>query len=179
MSVRQLWRLWVLGLVAVVLAWLGLTDDAPSVDAQGVRVVRPGTRMPDLAPSPQPVDPTPAVQALSQSTLWGPRAARVASGASGAGEAEVPPPAWGLTGYYENAGIRFVIVSFERQARSSQQLKVADKLPDGSRIERIEPDRVRVRMARPDPPEEGASAAKSAWLAITPGLLVPAAKDPR
>lgn len=178
MKVRQLWRLWVLALVAVALAWLALRDALTSRDVPGIGVARQGTGLPVIAPPPRPVDPAPALEALSQSSLWGPRASRPASGA-GAAEPEAAPPKWSLSGYYEVAGTRFVIVSFEQQARSSQQLKVADKLPDGSRIEQIEPDRVRVRMPRPDPTDEGASSPRSGWLPITPGLPLPAAKNPR
>lgn len=179
MSVRQLWRLWALALVAVVLGWIALQSSLSSREVQEAGAVRQAARLPDVAPPPRPVDPTPALQALSQSTLWGPHVSRPASGAGGADEADTAPPKWSVTGYYEIAGVRYVIVSFEQQVRSSQQLKVADKLPDGSRIEKIETDRVRVRMPRPNPPDEGASSPKSGWIPITPGLQKPAAKNPR
>lgn len=179
MSVRGLWRLWALALAVVVLGWIALQGALSSREVQEAGAVRPAIRLPDVAPPPRPVDPTPALQTLSQSNFWGPRTPRPASGASGTDEAEPVPPKWSVTGYYERAGIRHVIVSFEQQVRPSQQLKVADKLPDGSRIEQIQPDRVRVRMARTDPPEEGASSPKSEWIPITPGLSKRAAGNSR
>lgn len=169
MSVRRLWRLWALVMVAVVLAALTLqmptSDDMPLVTA-----ARKDARPPQLAPPPVPVDPAPALTKLSQSTLWGPLAPRSVSGAA-SGAAPLPPR-WDLTGFYELTGKRFVVVSFENQALPPQQLRLGDKLPDGSRIERIEPDRVR---ARPPPASNGASAPGSGWLPITPGLPAAAA----
>jgi hypothetical protein len=179
MSVRKLWRLWLLGLVAVVLTWLALQDPLSSSDVQAVGEARPGARLPTVAPPPRPVDPAPALAALSQSALWGPLAPRAASGAGGDAGAEMPPPQWSLSGYYENTGTRFVIVSFEQQVLPSRQLRVADRLPDGSRIEQIEPDRVRVRRPPPSSADEAASSPESSWLPITPGLPAPATKNQR
>lgn len=180
MSVRKLWRLWALVLAAVVLAGLTL-QTPPSDDLQPVAATRKDARVPSLAPPPVPVDPAPALTKLSQSTLWGPLAPRAASGAA-AGEAPLPPK-WDLTGYYELSGKRFVIVSFEQQALPSRQLTLADRLPDGSRIEQIEPDRVRVRRpwtrSRVDSPAKGATAPRSNWLPITPGLSTPTPKNNR
>ncbi|HMO45610.1 MAG TPA: hypothetical protein PKB14_06220 [Rubrivivax sp.] len=155
MTVRGLWRLWALLMTAAVLAGLALLQGS----AQETPLVAPrqAARLPPLAPLPHLPDPAPALALLSQSTLWGPLAPR----AGAAGAEAPPPPKWGLTGYYEIAGTRYVVVSFELPARASQQLKRGDKLPDGSRIEGIEPDRVRVRA--PDAP-------KSVWLPVTPGL---------
>ena len=81
-----------------------------------------------------------------------------------------------MTGYYELTGTRFVIVSFDQQALPTRQLKLGDKLPDGSRIERIEPDRVRARRAGAS---MGADAPSSRWLPITPGLSAPSPNDKR
>jgi len=179
-SVRGLWRLWALVLVAVVLAGLTL-QTPPSDDTPLVAATRKDARLPALAPPPVPVDPAPALVQLSQSTLWGPLAPRPTPGA--AGGTAPPPPKWGLTGFYELTGKRFVILSFEQQALPSQQLKPGDKLPDGSRIERIEPDRVRVRAPRKradiGSPDGSASAPSSGWLPITPGLPAPAARSKR
>lgn len=168
MSVREMWRTWALVIVAGVLAWL-LLQDATAPEVPVVAAVHPGARLPPLPPPPRPVDPAAALAALSHSTLWGPLAARAGSGASGP-DAEPPPPKWNLSGYFSRDGSRFVVVSFERLARPSQNLTVGDKLPDGSRIVRIEPDRVRVQPASIDSPQEGASAPGSGWLPITPGL---------
>lgn len=174
MSVRKLWRLWGLVLVAVVLAALVFQDSTPSSDAPAVRATRQRAPLPALAPLPRPADPAPSLAALSQATIWGPLPPRAASGAADGGEA--PPPGWSLSGFYEISGTKFVIVSFEQQLRPSQQLKVADKLPDGSRIVQIEPDRVRVRAPAPAAAAEGASTPPSLWLPITPGLPMPASK---
>lgn len=174
MSVRRLWRLWGLGLVAFVLAWLMLQDWLSPGEAQTVRAVRQASQLPSLAPQPRPADPAPYLAALSQSTMWGPLPARAASGAGGVGEA--PPPKWSVTGFFENAGRRYVVVSFEQQARPSQQLRVGDSLPDGSRIVQISRDRVRVQSPAPGAAAEGASPPASHWLPITPGLPIPAAK---
>jgi hypothetical protein len=163
-SVRSLWRLWALLMLAVVLAWPMLQQRAAH-DSAPVAPTRQGARLPTLAPLPRPPDPAPTVARLAQSTLWGPLAPRAASGA--AGGAEAPAPKWSLTGYYARSGIRHVVVSFDQPAMASLQLKVGDRLPDGSRIERIEPDRVRVRA----PAADGATAAGSRWLAVTPGLV--------
>ncbi len=173
MSVRGLWRLWALVLVAVVLA--GSTLWQPASDEMAlVAATRQDARLPTLAAPPVPVDPAPALAKLSQSTLWGPLAPRPASDAGGG---DAPPPKWALTGFYEQGGKRFVIVSFEQQALPSQQLKLGDKLPDGSRIEQIEPDRARVRALRArsgvGSPADGALAPTSGWLPITPGLSAP------
>lgn len=176
MSVRRMWRLWALALVVVVLAWLVLQDRLTSVEPEPVRATRQSSGLPALAPQPAPADPAPSLAALSQSTLWGPLPQR-ASGAASA--AEAPPPKWALTGFYERSGRRFVIVSFEQQVQPSQQLQVADKLPDGSRIVRIETDKVRVRRPAPSAPEEGAAAQSFEWIPITPGLPMPGGKRPR
>ncbi len=143
MSVRRLWRLWALLLVAVVLAWLTLSTPTAG-DKPTLVAARQNARLPNLAPAPVPADPGPALAVLSQSTLWGPLQPRPASGAAGGAP---PAPQWAVTGYYELSGKRFVIVSFDQQALPSQQLSVADRLPDGSRIAQIEPDRVRVWRA--------------------------------
>ncbi|MCU0963889.1 MAG: hypothetical protein MUF08_02270 [Burkholderiaceae bacterium] len=172
MSVRSLWRLWALALVAAVLAMLNL-QTPPSDDMTLVAAARKEARLPHLAPPPVPVDPAPALTKLSQSTLWGPLAPRPASGA--AGGAAPSPAKWGLTGFYERTGTRFVIVSFEQQALPTQQLKLGDRLPDGSRIERIEPDRVRARRAR----ASSTSAPSARWLPITPGLSAAPPNDKR
>lgn len=164
MSVRSLWRLWALLLVAAALAMLN-RQTPPSDDMTLVAAARKEARQPHLAPPPVPIDPAPALTKLSQSTLWGPLAPRPASGA--AGGAAPPPAKWGLTGFYELTGTRYVIVSFDQQALPTRQLKVGDKLPDGSRIEWIEPDRVRARRARAS---TSTSAPSARWLPITPGL---------
>ena len=173
MSVRGLWRLWALVLVAVVLAALTL-QTPPADDVPLVAVARKDARPPPLAPPPAPIDPTAALMKLLQSTLWGPLAPRPASGA--AGGAASTPPKWDLTGFYELTGTRFVIISFEQQALPSQQLKLGDKLPDGSRIEQIEPDRARARRART---MMGVGTPSSHWLPITPGLPAPSPNDKR
>jgi hypothetical protein len=179
-SVRKLWRLWALVLAAVVLAGLTL-QTPPADDPPPVAATRRDARVPSLAPPPVPANPVPALAKLSQSTLWGPLAPRAASGAA---SVETPlPPKWALTGYYELSGKRFVIVSFEQQALPSKQLTLADRLPDGSRIEQIEPDRVRVRRpwarSRVDPAAQGATVPRSNWLPITPGLSAAAPKNNR
>ncbi len=168
-----MWRLWALVMVAVVLAALMLRTP-PSDETPLVAATRKDARLPDLAPPAVPIDPAPALTKLSQSTLWGPLAPRPASGAAG-GEAPQPPK-WALTGFYELSGTRFVVVSFEQQALPSQQLKQGDKLPNGSRIERIEPDRVRARRPRAS---LGAGAPSSGWLPITPGLPARSANEKR
>lgn len=177
MSVRKLWRLWGLVLVAVILAWLALQDAPSPNETPTVRATRQRALLPALAPSPRPADPAQSLATLSQSTIWGPLPSRAASGATSDGEA--PLTKWSLSGFYETSGIKFVIVSFEQQARPSQQLKVGDKLPDGSRIVQIETDRVRVRAPTIGAVAEGASAPTSGWLPITPGLPMPASKRQR
>ena len=179
MSVRGLWRLWALLLVAAVLAGLMVSSTSPG-DLPALVAARHPARMPKLAPLPVPIDPAPALAQLSQSTLWGPLPPRPASGA--AGDAP-PPPKWDVTGYYELAGKRYVVVSFEKQALPSQQLTLTNRLPDGSRIMRIEPDRVRVSApdiaasgASTGPQDETASQPKARWLPITPGLPAQAVK---
>lgn len=174
MSVRKLWRLWALVLVAVVLAALTLLRMPQSEEAPTAAAAAQEARLPTLAPLPAPLDPTPALAKLSQSTLWGPLAPRPASNAaSGAAPA---PAQWALTGFYELTGTRFVIVSFEQQALPPQLLKLGDKLPDGSRIEQIEPDRARARRPRA---RVGAGTPSSRWLPITPGLSTPLPYDKR
>jgi hypothetical protein len=172
-SVRGLWRLWALVLVAVVLAALTL-QTPPAADVPQVAAAHKDARPPPLAPPPVPIDPAPALMKLSQSTLWGPLAPRPASGA--AGGAASTPPKWDLTGFYELTGTRFVIISFEQQALPSQQLKLGDKLPDGSRIERIDPDRGRARRPQAS---TGAGAPGSLWLPITPGWSPPSPQGKR
>lgn len=169
MSVRGLWRLWALLMIVAILVGLTLSSQ-PSGDVPTLVAARQPVRMPKLAPLPTPVDPTPILAQLSQSTLWGPLAPRPASGA--ASDAP-PPPKWDVSGYYELGGKRFVVLSFEKQVLPSRQLTVKDKLPDGSRITRIEPDRVRTTAPSADaaaPQAEGASQPTSRWLPITPGL---------
>lgn len=171
MTVRKLWRLWGLLLVALVLAWLVMQSPGSSGDVQTVRATRHAARLQALTPLPRPADPASSLATLSESTMWGPLPPRAASGV--AGGAESPPPKWSLTGFYERSGKRYVVVSFEQQARPSQQLKVADSLPDGSRIIRIETDRVRVRS-----PAAG-NAAAFEWIPITPGLPMPSSRRQR
>ncbi len=173
MSVRRLWRLWALVLVAVVLAALTLRTP-PSDEMPLVAAARKDARLPTLAPPPVTVDPAPALNKLSQSTLWGPLAPRPAS--SAASGAAPRPAQWALTGFYELKGTRFVIVSFEQQALPPQLLKLGDKLPDGSRIEQIEPDRARARRPRT---RTGVGTPSSRWLPITPGLPAPSPNDKR
>lgn len=178
MSVRALWRLWGLGLVAFVLAWLVLQNWLSPSEVQTVRAVRQSASLPALAPLPRMTDSGPDLAALSQSAMWGPLPAPAASGAA---QGEAPPPKWSLTGFFANSGRRFVVVSFEGQARPSLQLGAGDKLPDGSRIVRIDPDRVLVRVPSSAGEAEGASSPEptSSWLPITPGLPMPAAKQRR
>lgn len=170
MSVRGLWRLWALVLIAIVLAWLMLRPTLSS-DLPALVSARQPDRMPKLAPLPVPTDPAPALALLSQSTLWGPLPPRPASGA--AGEAP-PPPKWEVSGFYVVSGKRYVVVSFEKQALPSLQLTRGDRLPDGSRITRIEPDRVHVLAPQTDAGAglqvNTAAQSKSSWLPITPGL---------
>ena len=170
MNVRSLWRVWALLLVAVLLAWLTLQQRA-APDAALVAATRQGARLPTLPPLPQPTDPAPVVARLAQSTLWGPVAPRSPSGATAAEQAAAAK--WSLTGYYALRGTRYVIVSFEQATMASLQLKTGDRLPDGSRIEHIEPDRVRVRAAD-DSAEPGWR-----WLPVTPGLAAQAPKGKR
>jgi hypothetical protein len=170
-SVRSLWRLWALLMLAVVLTWLMLQQQQPAQGTAPVVAARQGARLPALAPLPRPIDPAPTVARLAQSTLWGPLAPRAASGATGVAEAAK----WSLTGYYERSGIRYVVVSFDQPAMASLQLRAGDRLPDGSRIERIEPDRLRVRA----PAAGGAAAPGSSWLPITPGLVTAPPKGTR
>jgi len=172
-SVRSLWRLWALVLMAAALAMLNL-QTPPSDDMTLVAATRKEARQPNLAPPPVPIDPAPALTKLSQSTLWGPLAPRPASGA--AGGAAPPPAKWGLTGFYERTGTRYVIVSFDQEALPTRQLKLGDKLPDGSRIERIEPDRVLARRAGG---KTSISAPSARWLPITPGLSAASPNDKR
>jgi hypothetical protein len=140
MTVTKLWRIWALSLVAVSLSWLILREFAPGED-QAKAAVRHSTRPPAVSPAPRPVDPSAALASLSSTTLWGPIAQRTAPGQPAAGASEPSTPKWSLSGYYDDSGTRYVIVSFEQLARPSQQLKLHDKLPDGARIEAIEPDR--------------------------------------
>lgn len=165
---RVRWRLWALLILAALLAWFAL-QRAPSPEVSVVAPMRPGPRLPSIAPPPRPVDPAPALAALSQSTLWGPLPPRPGSGASGP-DAGTVSPKWTVSGYYEQGGTRFIVVSFEQLLRPSQHLKLGDKLPDGSRIVKIEPDRVRAQPAAVTAPEEGAATPSSGWLPITPGL---------
>lgn len=174
MTVRSLWRLWALLMVAAALAWLILLPQ-PGHDVPPVAATRQGARLPTLAPLPRPADPAPTVARLAQSTLWGPVAPRAATGAAGA--AAEAAPKWSVTGYYALSGIRHVVVSFDPPTTAALQLKVGDRLPDGSRIERIEPDRVRAR-AGSALAGDGAAAAGSVWLPVTPGLAA-APKDAR
>jgi hypothetical protein len=162
MTVRQLWRLWALLMMALVLAWLTVQPSSPAPTATTVMPRQPA-RLPEMPALPQPVDARPIVDALAQSTLWGPPAPRVPPG----GAAAPPPPKWSLSGFYEAAGTRFVVLSYEALALPSRQLKVGDRLPDGRRLQAIEPDRVRVGggPARRDGP-----AAPPGWIALTPGL---------
>jgi hypothetical protein len=182
MSVTKLWRIWALSLIAVALAWLILQDLSPGGEQAEV-AVRPSTRLPAIAPAPRPVDASAELESLSKSTLWGPIAQRPASGASDAGASEAPAPKWSLSGYYDVSGTKYVIVSFEQLARPSQQLKLHDKLPDGARIEAIEPDRVRVRAPRVNlpgsAPSDDSSSRSSSWLPITPGLPLPTPRKQR
>lgn len=177
MSVRKLWRLWALLMMVLVLAWLALQDSL-SPDARVVAAQRPGARLPPIARPPRPVDPAPSLAALSQSTLWGPLPPRPSAGASGP-DTDTPPSKWTLSGYFEHSGTRFVVVSFEQPVRPSQQLKLGDKLPDGSRIVKIEPDRIRVQPVKVGSPEGTAAATTSGWLPITPGLPENAPKNKR
>lgn len=171
MSVRSLWRLWALLMVAVVLAWVVLQQQWREHDAAPVAATRQEARVPALPPLPHPIDPAPTLAQLAQSTLWGPLVPRAAAGATSVAEA----PKWSLTGYYERSGVRYVVVTFDQPAMASLQLKAGDRLPDGSRIERIEPDRLRVRT----PPVGGAAAPGSRWLPITPGMLITPPKGTR
>lgn len=176
MSVIRLWRMWALSLVVAVLAWL-ILQDSSSNGEQTVAAVRHSARMPTIAQVPLPVDPAAELESLSKSALWGPIARRPASGASDANSSDVSAPKWTLSGYYAVSGKKYVVVSFEQLARPSQQLKLHDKLPDGSRIEAIEPDRVRVRApvakSQDGSPANENSSRSSSWLPITPGLPLP------
>lgn len=163
MTVRQLWRLWALLMVALVLAWLTLQ---PAPAPVSIVTPRQAARLPAPAALPQPVDAAALVEALARSTLWGPPAPRAAAGGADA----PPPPQWQLTGYYEAAGRRHVVLSYEGQALPSKQLTVGDRLPDGRRLQTIEPDRVRVGAA---PGRGGQPSAPAGWIALTPGLPDP------
>jgi hypothetical protein len=164
-TVRQVWRLWALLMVAAVLVWLGFEEPAPPTGTEPV-TPRRAARLPALPAPPVPADPSAALNRLAQSTLWGP----LPRAASAPGGSDAPAPKWSLSGYVDANGVRQVIVSFENLALPSRQLRVGDRLPDGTTIVAIEPDRVRVRAPLTAPPDGAASAPVSGWLPITPGL---------
>lgn len=161
MTVAALWRLWALGVAAVALSGLLVADRLPSDGAPSL--VRPAARMPGLPPLPAPVDAGAALDTLARSTIWGPLAAPATDPAGAAAQAA---PAWSLSGYYEAAGVRRVIVSVDNAAVPSQQLAVGERLPDGAVILAIDPDRVRVRRARDA--TGAATGPRTAWLPIGP-----------
>jgi hypothetical protein len=160
-TVASLWRLWALGIVAVFVAALLVADRLPS--GGDPSLVRPAARMPVLPPVPALVDADGALDTLSRSTIWGLLAAPAADSAGAPAEAA---PAWSLSGYYEAAGVRRVIVSVDNAAVLSQQLAVGERLPDGAVILAIEPDRVRVRRGRDA--TGAATGPRTAWLPIGP-----------
>lgn len=166
LTVRAFWWWWA-GVVVVALAWMG--SDTPT-DTAAADVAAPG-----LVPLPAlPASATgraAELALLSESTLWGPRSARpAAAGASGAASAaEAAAPSWRLSGVYASGEQRVLVLHFEQQAKPSQQLRVGDRLPDGSLLRAIEPDRVLVQPrggSRRHPP-------KSLWLPVNRGLHVP------
>lgn len=166
LTVRAFWWWWA-AVVAVALAWMGAGTPAgaPAADIA----------VPGLVPLPalpaSAAGSAAALALLSESTLWGPRSARpAAAGASGAAAAaEAAKPAWVLSGVYTHGGQGVLVVHFDKLAQPSQQLRVGDRLPDGSLLRAIETDRVWVQPrggSRRHPP-------KSVWLPVNRGLHVP------
>lgn len=166
MTVAGLWRLWALAMLAAVLAMVAWDGGAP----QEPPLVRPAARLPDLPPLPAYFDPRESVDALGRSSLWGPPAATAGAAAPAAAAA----PEWALSGYVATPAGRSVLLSFENGAAPAQQLQRGQRLPDGSVILAIEPDRVRVRLpggrAAADAPAAGPA---TAWIPIGPGLALP------
>ena len=162
MTVAGVWRLW-LALMAAMLVWLVW---APPVQEAGSAGSAAAPRKPPGPPQvpATPPDPGPALETLSTSTLWGPRAARPAVAASAA--ASAPEPVWLTSGTVRRGNERLLIVHFEGNSQPSQLLRVGDSLPDGSRIEKIETNRV---LTMP-PRLKGARAPRAVWRAVVPGV---------
>jgi len=89
------------------------------------------------------IEVTDLTSRLLNSSIWGAPGGRAAVPV--AAPASAAEPAWMVSGFYSVAGTRRVVLHYEGRARPSRQLAVGEELPDGSVIEQIDTDRLRVR----------------------------------
>ena len=155
MTIGQVWQAW--GAVAAVLALpiLVFGGSAPLPrDRQGEAELASGV----------PVLPAAEVlpadrEELAGSGMWGGAAPATTSEASGNGAAD-PGPAWSLAGVFMKDERREVVLRYAGDAQAPKLLREGDVLPDGSRVERIERERIRLR---------GSDAGTSWWVHVNRG----------
>lgn len=140
MTVRQVWQAW--GAVASVLA-------LPILVFGGSGAPGPGSRNEAELASGVPVLPAVGVLAedreeLASSAMWGAALGAEAGAASGTA-AQATGPAWSLAGVFMKDERREVVLRFAGDAQPPTFLREGETLPDGSRIGRIERDRIELR----------------------------------
>jgi hypothetical protein len=164
MTVRQFWAAWALAALLLVLVFvLQPPQPLPTLVVQ--------SRAAALPPLPRPpplADRRAELEQLAGSPLWGPLAARApAAGAS----APTPEPKWFVSGVYRVGDQSRLVLHYEGRARPSAQLGVGDKLPDGSIVDTITPDKVRLRVPRA-PGVKGPRFTPT-WIAVNRGVALP------
>jgi hypothetical protein len=164
MTVRQFWAAWAVAAVLMVLAlMMRPLEPLPTLVAQ-----RRAAPLPPLPRPPPLADRRTEVEQLATSPMWGPLAAKApAAGASAPAEA----PKWFISGVYRVGDQWRLVLHYERLAKPSAQLGVGDKLPDGSIVETIAADKVRLRVPRQ--PGAGGPRFTHVWLAVNRGVALP------
>ncbi|MFM7275063.1 MAG: hypothetical protein ACKO4A_14645 [Gammaproteobacteria bacterium] len=140
MTVRQVWQAW--GAVASVLA-------LPILVFGGSGVPGPNLRSEAELASGVPVLPAVGVlledrEELAGSAMWGAAPSAGAAAAAGTTPQETGP-AWTLAGVFMKDERREVVLRFAGDAEPPKLLQEGETLPDGSRVARIERDRIELR----------------------------------
>lgn len=140
MTVRQVWQAW--GAVASVLALPILVFGGSGAPGLGLRSEA------ELAAG-VPVLPAAGVQPedreeLAGSAMWGVAPNAGLTAAAGTTPQETGP-AWTLAGVFMKDDRREVVLRFAGDAQPPKFLREGDTLPDGSRVARIERDRIELR----------------------------------
>lgn len=133
---RSVWRIWVAGVAAL---WLAVFVLAPQ-PAPPAPLARPMERW-ELPAPPARLNMSAAAATMATSPIWG---ARPPSGAAVPAE----DTRWTFAGIFLRSGDPAQAVIRFAAARPTQTVTIGDELPDGSKVESIEPSRVCVRAGR-------------------------------
>lgn len=155
MTVRQVWQAW--AAVASVLALPILVfggSGAPDLELRQEAELAAG-----VPPLPEASVPSEDRAELAGSTLWGAAPDGAAASASGSAPAETGP-SWSLAGVFMKDERREVVLRYAGDAQPPTFLREGETLPDGSRVERIERDRIELR---------GTDAGTSWWVHVNRG----------